>query len=171
MFSVQTVHTESVDHSVDYASHSTPAAPLNTCPTKNCFVCGSSDVEYFVEMGRNLSIHSQTNIVEFIWKFLGNRPSIRADATNAAGLEHQVICNKCLCLIDKYDAANEVTKQLEKQLIDSLALMEANYAKAQNDVIPNTNYIDDGQQINEQDQNDTTNDMGVIDLCDDSNDL
>lgn len=174
LMSIQTTHTENISengngnekekensspNAIDDARPSSFSPPLNHCPVKNCFVCGSADSDSFINMGSAVSVHSKKNIAEFVWGFL-KKPSARTDAVDADGLKQNVICNGCLTLINQFDAANEIAMEFGKKVTESLVEMETKHQQAQNE--PNNHAKDTNDMQLERDGKIT-----VIDLCDD----
>ncbi|XP_031637721.1 uncharacterized protein LOC116350129 [Contarinia nasturtii] len=99
---------------------------------KKCFICDTTVSESFVSLYDTLSKHSQTQIFEFVWKFLDNHPSVRDDSIDAANSDWSSICANCLDKINQYDLACETANKLEHELRNVLSHTEASYTNQQN---------------------------------------
>lgn len=129
-----------------------------------CFICNSPNNEPFVCLYTTHSLHSGTSIFEFVWKLLGDKPSVRNETTDASCLNGDVICSDCLTMINKYDAARVTTKRFRNELCEKLAATENHFAR-----IHNTEQRDNDEGIPESMgtiNSNPDNQCTAIDLCD-----
>lgn len=99
--------------------------------TSMCFICNTKTSESYVSLYETVSLHSKTQIYDFVWKFLNDKPSIRDDSIEAANSNWSLVCMQCLDKINNYDLACVTAAKLEQELRDDLALTEALYAPQQ----------------------------------------
>lgn len=97
-----------------------------------CFICNTTACEQFVNLYDTVTEHSQTQIFDYVWKFLDNQPSIRDDSIDAVNSKWNSVCAWCLDRINKYDLAYVTAANIEKELSVDLAHTEAFYAEQQN---------------------------------------
>lgn len=95
-----------------------------------CFICNTTVSDNFFSLFDTLSKHSLTHIFDFVWKFLGDQPSVREDSIDAANAS--TVCTTCLNKIDQYDLACVTAEKLEKELRHELSQTETLYALQQN---------------------------------------
>lgn len=95
-----------------------------------CFICNTSNGGSFMNLYGTVSSYTSTSINNFIWKWLGGKPSTRNE-TDTSNLKQEVVCAECLETINEYDAALVTAKQCKKQLINKLAKTEAHFEKLQ----------------------------------------
>lgn len=113
----------------------------NSKITPKCFVCNSSNGDSFLNLYGTVSAYTARSIYDFIWKWLGGKPSVRNEKTNAAELKDEIICSDCLDTINDYDAALVTARQCKKQICDKLMKTEAHFQRIQNE--ENINVIND----------------------------
>lgn len=108
---------------------------------------------------------------DFIWKFLGSKPSVRNANADASSLNDEVICEVCFKMICDYDEARSSARRLKKQIRQKLTITERYFEQMQNrtDATQTAMECDDGdcqeQQTDAMIMEDDVCD--VIDLCDD----
>lgn len=135
LISVQTVNSAPENAS---ASSQTPTVIVND-PSSNasanqqiCFICNSSSDRPFSDLYGTPSSHSTTPIYDFVWKFLGGKPSVRNDATDASSLNNDVVCAGCLDMLNKYDEAHTNSKLFKREIRRKLDKTEAYFQLVQN---------------------------------------
>lgn len=139
--------------------------------SKFCFVCNARCNESSVNMFGSVTAHSKKSIYDFIWKFLGNKPSVRNATTDASSLNDEVICKNCFGTISDYDVARSNAKRLKKQIRQKLIITETYFEQSQSEL--NATETADERDNDQQQQQTKTMDMDVndvIDLCDDDDD-
>lgn len=99
-----------------------------TSSTKICFICNTTSSEFFVSLYETLSAHSQTQIFDFVWKFLDDQPTVRDDSIDGANSNWSLVCSRCLNKINQYDFACVTATRLEQELRDELSQTEAFYS-------------------------------------------
>lgn len=177
LVSVQTI-SETVDQSDDVGNVADEVenSPLTNQSNQNvCFICNSTENKLFKSMYTTVSGASKTVIFELVWKFLGGRPSVRNETTDASCM-NEVVCGECLDLVNEYDAARADAIDLRKGLINKITETEKQIVKRQNDNAKK-NGIGEKSLENFQERSSLTrdgatftskNDQGTfIDLCDD----
>lgn len=138
-----------------------------------CFVCNTSTNKPFADLYGTVSAYSTTPIFDFVWKFLGGKPSVRNDAIDAPGLKNDVICAVCLDMFNKYDESHLNSRRFKKEIKCKLESTEAYFEKRQHqDAIMMTEPSDDQNPSNEGAVAHTyvavvDTATGVIDLCGD----
>lgn len=155
LISTKTVHTENATvQKNDAATSSHPFDPvsnvnsksknskINSKSTPKCFVCNSATADSFSNLYGTVSAYSARSIYDYIWKWLGGKPSVRNEKTNASQLEDEIICSDCFDTINDYDAALLTAKQCRKQICDKLMKTEAHFQKIQNE--ENVNVVNGG---------------------------
>lgn len=110
---------------------------------KICFICNTTASEQFVNLYDTVTKHSQTQIFDYVWKFLDNQPSVRDDSIDAANSNWSSICGWCLDRINKYDLACVTAASIEKELCENLAQTETFYAGQQSTQGQATETIED----------------------------
>lgn len=181
LITVQTVHTPLKDTPTANQSNVTATATATATATdaktpKFCFICNAPNKESFIKMFGSESTYSKKPIYDFIWKFLGNKPSARNATANASTLNDEVLCTECFEMICDYDEARSNTKRFKKQIRQKLAITETYFEQSQNGMNATQaakDLGDNGQQQQQQQQRqidvlDMENSMcEVIDLCGD----
>lgn len=106
----------------------------NNYPTnshKICFICNTTASENFVNLYEAVTKHSQTQIFDFVWKFMDNQPSVRDDSIDAANSNWSSVCARCLDRINEYDLACVTANKFEQELRADLFQTETFYARRQ----------------------------------------
>lgn len=172
LITVQTVHipmeiaTQSI--SSTNATDNNNGTTAATARSKFCFVCNAPKNELFVKLFGTTSIHSKKPIYDFVWKFLGCKPSVRNETADVSSLGEEVICHECFELVCNYDAARSDAKRLKKQIRQKLTITEMYFEQTRNAVpvaTPPDESDNEGEQSDVVMMEDTVCD--VIDLCDD----
>lgn len=140
-----------------------------------CFICNSTENNSFKSMYTTVSGASKTVIFDFVWKFMGGRPSVRNETTDASCM-NEVVCGECLDLINEYDTARADAIDLRCGLINKITETEKQIVKAQNENSKKNSFGEKSSE-NFQEKSSLTcggatytsrNDQGtLIDLCDD----
>lgn len=170
LITVQTVHTPLQD--TKNAGQSNFTAPATATP-KFCFICNAPNNDSFVKMFGSESTYSKKPIYDYIWKFLGNKPSARNATADASNLNDEVLCSDCFGMICDYDESRSKTKRLKKQIRRKLAITETYFEQRQNamDVTQPAERVGGNDQQEQQQPTGVitmaNNTCEVIDLCDD----
>lgn len=139
--------------------------------SETCFICNITSQSY-VDLYGSSAPHSGKCIFNFVWKFLGGKPSVRNDATDASSMKPEVVCTECVTMINQYDAARVVAKRYKKQLREKLTSTEAHFAsrlERQTELTNICNGMMHGNEVTSQttDNNRNIDNNKVIDLSDD----
>lgn len=102
-----------------------PAATEN----RTCFICNTTASESYVNLYETVTSHSNTPVYDFVWKFLGDKPSIRDDSIDGANANWSSLCLQCFNKINEYDLACETAGRLEEELRWELSQTEARYGQ------------------------------------------
>lgn len=138
LFSVSTQPFDTtISSSIDESFYSASAA-------RTCFICNTASSESFVNMYEIVSLHSNTPVYDFVWKFLDDKPSVRDDSIDAANANWSSLCNKCLNKINEYDSACVAAAKIEEELRWELSQTEQLFAGQENNMT-----IDENEQENE----------------------
>lgn len=169
LFSVQTVsQPANIVNSENIPSNS-------NCNTEQiaCFICNRPSNEPFADIYSTVS-DSGTAIYDFIWQFLGNKPSVRNSETDASNLSNHVICKECLCSINQYEAARSTAKRFKKDIRQKLSQTEMYFEQLENQSDEQTQGNVEQDQRNPIRDTDTSRQLNkpseipnVIDLCED----
>lgn len=124
--------------------------------SRTCFICNTAASESFVNMYETVSLHSNTPVYDFVWKFLDDKPSVRDDSIDAANANWSSLCNKCLNKINEYDLALMAAAKIEEELRWELSQTEQLFAGQDGNDIT----IEDDEQPNvgQDDQHQTVED-------------
>lgn len=134
-----------------------------------CFICNRSSNEPWADIYFTVS-DSGIPIYDFIWNFLGSKPSVRNNGTDANDLKNHVICKECLCSINQYDKARSTAKRFKKDLRQKLAETEMYFEQLENQIDEQENVEHDQDKQNRGTStasNESPETLNVIDLCED----
>lgn len=98
-------------------------------------MCNSSSSAPFVDLYGTLSAYSKTAVYDFVWKFLGGKPSVRNATAEAPTLENDFLCAECIDMINEYDATRMKVKQIKQNLCHKLAKTESHFEKLQSQAV------------------------------------
>lgn len=59
---------------------------------QTCFICNTTSSSSFDSLYQTTSMHSETKIYDFVWKFLDDQPSVRDNSTDAANSNWSLVC-------------------------------------------------------------------------------
>lgn len=142
--------------------------PLSKVPRRQaCFICNTTDSDSFMNLYGTTSAYTNTSIYNFVWKWLGGKPSVRNATTDASNLNEEVICTDCLDSVNDYDEAILTAKRYKKQLCDKLTKTEEYFEQAYFDRNDTNDSESDASEGSNQCQITLAPDCDVIDLCDD----
>lgn len=96
-----------------------------------CFICNTTNSQSFVDLYGTMAAHSGKSIFDYIWKFLGGKPSVRNETMRASSLCQDVVCSECLSMINGYDNARVDAKRYKKLLQNRMAITEIFYKSLQ----------------------------------------
>lgn len=144
-----TISSSNVD---DDGATATTSAMTSTM--KICFICNTTSSEFFVSLYETLSAHSQTQIFDFVWKFLDDQPTVRDDSIDGANSNWSLVCSRCLNKINQYDFACVTATRLEQELRDELSQTEAFYSGQEtvDDMNEEQETIDESNEVQQQQQ-------------------
>lgn len=154
LISVQTVqstpkNTPDGNQPISFVDLDDDTSDTLTSHPRTCFVCNSSSDEPFVDLYKTVSAHSKTAIHDFVWKFLGGKPSVRNATADAPSQGNDIVCAVCIDMIDRYDAARMEVKQFKKNLCQRLAKTEAHFEIVQSQVVDTTPERRDDPNVSE----------------------
>lgn len=145
LFTVQTIHTNELDQATTDNLDSTQSFTPNQ--NQVCFICNSATSESYVDLYGTVAAHSGKCIFDFVWKFLGNKPSVRNELMDASCLTQEVVCLQCVGMINQYDKAHVTKKWFKKILRNKLTSTENYFMRLQNRA--NGSTTTEGNQLNE----------------------
>lgn len=88
------VSTQPFDMTISSSIDDAPT-PIATPLSRICFLCNTTESETFVNLYEALTLHSNTPVFDFVWKFLDDKPSVRDDTVDAANSNWNSICMGC----------------------------------------------------------------------------
>lgn len=135
-------------------THDSSLIPQQCDETKVCFICNSVSSESFVGLYGTTAPHSGKCIFNFVWKFLGGKPSVRNDSIDTLHLKQEMVCFECFSMMEEYDKARVASKRYKKLLRNRLANTETYYARLQHEVGGNKTI-----KVNQTDKSQTANRM------------